>query len=550
MPETKTPEEVRRRHQELSVNEEQTKQVEQLAQHEAFSKLHEETEKNAQPLRAIQPLAQTGGLTSGGAAEEHKRKESSSERKQRESLEKQRRKAAAAKGKADALESGRSQNGPVQQKREQEILSSRLNAIAEEETADRMEAERNGTAEAVEIRKKAASLKAQEARVAAYHSAATQMVPGSKERARLMAKKEAEVLKWDKLKRELKVARMPEGAEKKREADTIARHANFDRLKKLFRKPTRYSHEDAVLHASGGKVLINRGRATMGGTKAMYLFEEQPTQQEGQEQTAPQTWLFKEATDCIGRAKPSGAVVTAAASKLQQRLRGALSIPAECVMDGGRVVGSIQRQVQKVQSGVDLFRWQAQENLTQLPETTMRDLMNEHTLDWVLCNFDTKGENFINQANDHIISFDKEASFNTLLKKEAQHMSYTFKPHSNDTIYNTMFKAYAEGKLDLDLNANLESVRKLEQMSQDELIGMFQSTLDMKYGKASSDRKKAEQLLRDRLAGLREEYCTFYTQLIQERRKNMSRDEAECARLDGMLKDGRFVFRDNRQEPQ
>ena len=56
----------------------------------------------------------------------------------------------------------------------------------------------------------------------------------------------------------------------------------------------------------------------------------------------------------------------------------------------------------KADGGTDLFRWQTREPLTDLPEATRRDLMNEHTLDWLLCNFETKGENFINQEHGHM----------------------------------------------------------------------------------------------------------------------------------------------------
>ena len=229
-------------------------------------------------------------------------------------------------------------------------------------------------------------------------------------------------------------------------------------LKGIFRKPTDYSREDAELSLTIGDQnqeklqLVNVGRATMGGTKAMYEFDD--LKGDGMSQR----WLYKEATNCIGMSKPSGAVVTGEAYRLQRQLRGELSIPAYCVKVDGQVVGSVQKKMQRAEGGVDLFKWQAQEDLTvNAPDAvTMHDLMNEHTLDWVLCNFDTKGENFINQEGGHVISFDKEASFNKLLDSGSREMSYTYKPHSNDTIYNTMFKAYAEGKIDLDLYANEE----------------------------------------------------------------------------------------------
>ena len=264
----------------------------------------------------------------------------------------------------------------------------------------------------------------------------------------------------------------------------------------------------------------------------------------------PQRWLYKEATNCIGMEKPSGAVVTGEAYRLQKQLRGELSIPAYCVRVDGKVVGSVQKKMQRAEGGVDLFKWQAQDDLTvNAPsEVTMHDLMNEHTLDWVLCNFDTKGENFINQEGGHVISFDKEASFNKLLDDGAQMMSYTYKPHSNDTIYNTMFRAYAEGKIDLDLHANEESIRSIESQEAQHYADMFRDTLDAKYKAKSKDREKAEELLKKRFQTLRETYRTFYTELIGERlghfQENSEEHRQERERLNAQLKDGAFRFRD------
>lgn len=517
------------------------------------------------------PLLEGQPLMADSFLEE--RTESRSERKKRESLEKQRRKAKEAVRIADRKEGGRKtlafrearrrQGDDVpmsseEQKREQKILDRRLTAIDEQEKADILSVEleqlqrKNAGEDGVVSPENSAQAqqlqirwKAQIARVEAYSVMAAQMPLGSQEREKMLKTKEEAVLKAGRLKREYNVACMPEGLEKSREAATIVRHGRYDFVKRVLRKPSPYSREDAAVTIENGKTLINVGRATLGGTKAMYVFEDRSELVNGK----PQEWLFKEATNCIGFSKPAGAVVTGEASKLQQFLRGELSIPAQCLRDEqGKVVGSVQKRIQKVDGGVDLFKWQAQQDLRENPpwETTLADLMHEHTLDWVLCNFDTKGENFINQSEGHIISFDKEASFNTLLQAESHHMSYNFKPHSNDTIYNTMFCAFAQGQINLDLNANIESIRKLKTLGADDFIGMFKETLDVKYKPNTEDRALAEQILRDRIESLEDEYCRFYTDLIEERMTHFAGDtpeeQQERQRLQSMLVDGRFVF--------
>lgn len=82
----------------------------------------------------------------------------------------------------------------------------------------------------------------------------------------------------------------------------------------------------------------------------------------------------------------------------------------------------------------------------QLEKNVTDEILREHTLDWLLCNFDTKGEKFLMRREDgHLCSFDKEASFSKLKDEGTAHMSTDYKPHSNDTIYNTIFREYTAG---------------------------------------------------------------------------------------------------------
>ena len=503
------------------------------------------------------------------------REQSRLEKKKRRDVEKQYRKAESARwalieteGSAALKESRRtraSQTSPVGHKNEQAVLDKQLEFIRAQENADLTAVElllrqqSDGVAEKPADPASSAEAMvckiewgAQAARYEAYHRMATAMEVGSKERMKAMKSAEEAKMKANVLRQKYKVACMPQGAERTRESNTIDRHEGYDVLKGIFRKPSVYSREDAdltiVRTAEHELRLLNIGRATMGGTKAMYEFSE--LHDHASANDVRQIWLYKEATNCIGMAKPEGAIVTAEASRLQKQLRGQLSIPAYCVQVDGKVVGSVQKKLQPAAGGVDLFRWQAQEDLSvNAPGTvTMHDLMNEHTLDWVLCNFDTKGENFINQDGGHIISFDKEASFNKLLDDGSHAMSYTYKPHSNDTIYNTMFRAYANGTIDLDLYANEESIHSIESKDAQEYAEMFRATLDAKYKKGSKNRNRAEALLKDRFRTLRETYRTFYTALIRERLEHFQGDSEEHRqerdRLNAYLRDGTFRFRD------
>ncbi|MDR2089633.1 MAG: hypothetical protein LBP73_09790, partial [Clostridiales Family XIII bacterium] len=153
-----------------------------------------------------------------------------------------------------------------------------------------------------------------------------------------------------------------------------------------------------------------------------------------------------------------------------------------------------------------------------------REILREHTLDWLLCNFDTKGENFLNRTDGHLSSFDKEASFARIKDAGSQHMSTEYRPHANDTLYNVMFSEYARGNLDLDLQSTENQLQRIESMPRAEYLALFDRMLTQKYGAHGERNRKrtaVEAAIWERKANLREEYRRFYTELLARRRENL-----------------------------
>lgn len=462
---------------------------------------------------------------------------SHSQRKKQESLAKMERKSLDATRRANqaALQSYTKPKGydylPAFQGKQ--ALESRLEAIRLSEDYALSKAKSVNLPEdsLLEIR-----MKAQKDRADAYAAFAVRLPLHSEVREKYMKEKEEEEVKANLLKKQLSISRIPNDAERKREEATFKRHDRFDMLKKVFRSPTPFSRQDATLRIKSRKQtlsLVNVGRTFLGGTKVMYTFL---NAEEKDSTGQPQQYLYKEATNCVGLYKPEGAIITESASQLQRFLRGDNAyIPAYCVRDAkGKVCGSVQKRMEKAQGGVDLFAWQAKMDAQDpndppedLPDVTKKDLLCEHTLDWILCNFDTKGENFINQPGDHIVSFDKEASLNKLMDQEAQTMSYTYKPHSNETIYNTIFRAYAEGRITLDLQANQSTIQKMVDMPDFQFLAIFEQTLQVKYSGNQAKIEAARQALLARKHNLRQEYERFYTDLIRERARHVQNPTPE-----------------------
>ena len=481
------------------------------------------------------------------------RRETCAERKKREEWESAREAAdvqlAKALSREDLLQEQReimaqSETMTAAQIRaEAALLTEKIKASKLKEKARLLEAGDGAT----EIEKKEILLEGEMERARMAGDFARMLPIGSRERRKAMEVKEQQEIRAHRLKKELSVARIENTEERKREEATLARHARYDALKKIFRKENPLSHEDAVWrHPVNGHSLVNVGRAFFGGTKPMYIFEdrESPIERDGQVVGYKQ-YLFKEAVTCIGYYKPEGALVTEAAAKLQDRLCGPYSIPAfAAVQEDGRVLGSFQEKVETVaeEQRVDLFRWQTERTDT-IPPAMKEEILREHTLDWLLCNFDTKGENFLHRTDNHLCSFDKEASFSKLKEEGAAHMSTTYKPHANDTLYNTMFKEFAEGNITLDLSTIYKQIRKVEKMGDKAYLRMFDRMLTQQYGRASeknTDRAKIEEKILERKRDLREEYRRFLSGLIHRRNLRIQ----DCnGLLDG---NGNFVFKDER----
>lgn len=436
-------------------------------------------------------------------------------------------------------------------RREKKIMEEKLKAVSLREKADMLELEG--------LKDKQAELEVrwprQVDRAEIWRDYARMLPVGTFARAEAMERKEEEEIKADKLRKRLRVMQIENVAEREREEKTLARHAKYDMLKEIFRDDNPLSHEDStyIIHRPGQADLhlVNVGRAFFGGTKPMYIFEDRNAPRLNPvtgEITGYEQYLFKEAVNCIGFKKPEGALVTAAASRLQEIICGPYSIPAYRAVHNGKVLGSFQKKIDTAPGAPDLFKWQANpESRENMPTDTMREeILREHTLDWLLCNFDTKGENFLHRTDGHLCSFDKEASFSKLMDPEAAHMSTTYKPHANETLYNVLFREYAAGRKTLELQDVIDHIVKAEQIPDEEYLGMFDEMLTQKYGKRSESnaaRVRAEQAMLARKTGLREEYRRFFTELVLQRRENRLAAGQGDDTADLLSENGRFRFR-------
>ncbi|MBQ7506712.1 MAG: hypothetical protein IJT05_05220 [Lachnospiraceae bacterium] len=409
---------------------------------------------------------------------------------------------------------------------ESRLLEKKLEAI---DLAEKVALEDKSLTEEEKIEIK---LKAMTDRKSAHHEYAYLIPSASLFHRWALEKKEETVVKIRGLKKDLEILKMRrEGREKEadREQSSKSRHARYDFFRSL--RPVgpdvSLSKEDVTYsNPLTGKVMVNTGRAIFGGTKPMYTFQE--------EGPGGETWLYKEAVNCIGGQTRARAFITSGASKLQRYLCGEDHyVPVFVAWNKeGKAIGSFQKQVDTMQHPtVDLFRWQEKPS-GHIDDAVTKQVLREHCLDWVLCNFDTKGENFLQKSDGSLVSIDKEAAFSKLGDKKAEHMSRTEILHKNDTIYNVLFTQFVErppesgDPLFLDFDSVEEYILKMEALDNEDYLAIFEGYLTQKCGKKSSPatgenkaRDKMEQQILARKNGLREEYRQFFSQLLEERLK-------------------------------
>ena len=333
--------------------------------------------------------------------------------------------------------------------------------------------------------------------------------------------------------------------EESRQFWSRVRHRGYDFVKFFvdkFRASNACTNLDHQVEHDGHN-LVNQGRIYLGGTKPMFEYQDaaQPDKK----------YLFKEAITCVGTEKPEGAHVCAAAYQLQKAINPSSAIETFTQMDGGRVLGSFQEKVNVDGNAQDLFEWQNRPEGQRgaIEEHLKPQILREHTVDWLIGNFDTKGENFVIDTDGHIRGIDKEQAFSFLEAEGAQHMSRTYQPNPNNTLYNVMFSEFAAGRMELDLQEVCQTIGRVERLGREEYLGMFDQALEAKSkGDAAKKARLADRMM-ERKEGLREEYRTFFQGLIEERypvnTPDAERNAQNQSRRDEYLDaQGGFVFRD------
>lgn len=252
--------------------------------------------------------------------------------------------------------------------------------------------------------------------------------------------------------------------------------------------------------------LTHDGKANLGGTGEMHAYTDGTGQQ----------WLFKPAQNKSGGAEAFRAYVQESGYKVQSIVDPDSAVEVSVGNVDGKF-GAIQKRISTT-NGTDLKAWQ--HGTDQLPDGIAPQLQRENVTDWLLGNYDSHGGNFIVDDTGKLIGVDKEQALKYMKQPTSAKMSYAYHPNATygetEPIYNTMYRRFAKGEIDLNLQDTLPYIKRMETIPDAEYREIFRDYAESLYGKG----KQAENLLDaivERKATLRETYRTFYSELLTER---------------------------------
>jgi hypothetical protein len=228
-------------------------------------------------------------------------------------------------------------------------------------------------------------------------------------------------------------------------------------------------------------------------------------------------WLFKPAQSKSGNPEAFRAYVQEAGYKVQGIVDPETAVPVGTGELGGKF-GAFQKRITPIDDTVDLKHWQYTSD--QLPPGTAAQLQREHVTDWLLGNFDSHGGNFVMDDAGRLIGLDKEQSFRYISQIGGQQMSYTYHPNATygetEPIYNTLFRRFAKGEIDLDLQDTLTYIKRVEAIPDPLYREIFREYAEELHGKGKAAEDLLDQII-DRKNRLREDYRQFYSDLLTER---------------------------------
>ncbi|MEU8655247.1 ADP-ribosyltransferase [Actinoplanes philippinensis] len=149
-------------------------------------------------------------------------------------------------------------------------------------------------------------------------------------------------------------------------------------------------------------------------------------------------WVFKAQVDVM-------VDVDVATAKLAKRLGRPAADTYPFEMPDPHGYGSAKGSIQLMLTGGDAFPGPDHEKVDpeKLSAADLLALQKEHVLDWLFANHDAHKANFVRDADSQLAGIDKGQALKFFGRDK---LDWNFFPNQHEPIYNTIYKAFAEGK--------------------------------------------------------------------------------------------------------
>ena len=247
-----------------------------------------------------------------------------------------------------------------------------------------------------------------------------------------------------------------------------------------------------------------KGRTNLGGIGEMHLYED----------ADGMGWLFKPAQTKAGVPEAFRAYVQEAGYKIQGIVNPETAMPMAVGTLGGKF-GTLQKRIPLGKDQINFKSWQYTQD--PLPPGMAAQFQREHVTDWLIGNFDAHGGQFLIDDAGRLLGLDKDQAFRYITQAGSRKMSYAYHPNAvygeTEPIYNTIFKRFAKGDIDLNLQDTLAYIKRVESIPDVSYREIFRGYAEGMHGKGQAAEALLDQIV-DRKMGLREAYREFFSDLL------------------------------------
>lgn len=246
----------------------------------------------------------------------------------------------------------------------------------------------------------------------------------------------------------------------------------------------------------------------LGGTGRMFLIK-----------TKGRDYIFKPAEKKYSHEKERfRGIVQEAASKIQRIVDEESYVP--CIyFENKELAGSLQIKYKIDVNAPNYYYIQRYDDF-ELTENEINQFLREYITDYLLCNFDAHGSNFITDSNGIIRGVDKEQCFRYI---NTHHDFFDIYDNPNDvygeseTIYNYLFKRYINKTIDIDFSILDKYIQKIENINDEDYIKIFEEYIDARKHRIEPEYLK--KLILERKQNIRKALNSFIVYLNEERNK-------------------------------